>query len=121
MHFAGVAWLVHFHVYGMRGRLTRASRVEFISGFTVQSKRHRLTPTQRMRLRRERWLARVRDAVWRLGYSGEWGRSPYGPFAHFTKRLPNPAAVPDARAELARIRDIIERPSNNKLQRTKHG
>jgi hypothetical protein len=118
---AGVAWLVHFHVYGVRRRLTRASRVEFTCGFTVQPKSQRLTPHERTRLRRERWLTHVESAVRRLGYSGEWSSSPYGPFAHFTRRLRGISAVPDARTELARIRGVIERPSNNKMQQTSHG
>ena len=112
---------MHFHVYGMRRRLTRASGVEFTCGFTVQAKKQRLTPNDRTRLRRERWLTQVRSGLRRLGYSGDWDSSPYGPFAHFTRRLRGVSAVPDARTELALIRGVIERPSNNKMQQTSRG
>src|SRR5262245_14342479 len=67
MTSAGVSWLVHFHVYGVRRRLTRASTVELTCGFTVGSKKPRLTPNERVRLRRTRWFSNVRHGFSRLG------------------------------------------------------
>ncbi len=116
----GVTWLVHFHVYGMRLLLTRASKVEFTCGFTVGVSK-RLTPRQRARLRRDGWYARVRDRLRRLGYSGDWERAPFGPFAHFTKRVRSINEVPLAVAALDSVTGAVEGPSNKKMQQTRHG
>ncbi len=98
---AGIEWLVQVHVDAVRMRLTNPREVEVTVGATVET--DQLSNRRTDRARAAQWQRAVAGRLAALGYEGVWGRSPDGPYAHFTKRVRGVRAVPAAVRELMRI------------------
>jgi hypothetical protein len=99
---ADVEWLVHVHAYAVRMHLTKPRGVEVTVGATIQT--DQLPKSRSARARVSEWQDGIAERFAELGYEGIWGRSPDGPFAHFSKRVRGVRQVPAAIRELQRIR-----------------
>lgn len=99
---AGISWRVHLHAYAVRCDLTDARKVEVTVGLTIST--DRLPSGRARRARAEGWQQGIAKRLADLGYRGSWGRSPDGPFGHFTKEVRSVSSVPVAIRQLQRVR-----------------
>jgi hypothetical protein len=98
---AATAWSVHVHAYAVRNHLTDPRQVEITVGLAVSAKR--LPRSHAGRARVAEWQQGLATRLATIGYEGVWGRSPEGPFAHFTRQLRSVSAIPAAIRALQRV------------------
>jgi hypothetical protein len=99
---ADIDWQVHLHAYAVRCHLTDPRKVEVTVGLTISA--DRLQFRRAPRARAKEWQQSIAKKLGALGYSGSWGQSPDGPFAHFTKEPRTVSSVPAEIRRLQRMR-----------------
>lgn len=98
---ANIEWLVHVHAYAVRNHLTNPHQVEVTVGLTIST--DRLPPGRGSRARAAQWQRGIAKRLAAAGYTGAWGQSSDGPFAHFRKEVRRVSAVPAAIRQLQRV------------------